>query len=57
MRWAGHVARMEEIRNAYEIWLENLKRKDHSEDTCVDRKIILEWMLGKQGEKMWIGFI
>jgi hypothetical protein len=57
MRGAGHVARMEEIRNAYEIWLQNLKRKDHSEDTCVDRKIILEWMLGKQGEKMWIGFI
>jgi hypothetical protein len=29
----------------------NLKGRDHSEDKCVDVKIILEWILGKQGGK------
>jgi hypothetical protein len=27
--------------------LENLKGRDHSENLGVDRKIILEWILGK----------
>jgi hypothetical protein len=30
-----------------EFWSENLKGGDHLEDLCVDRRIILEWMLGK----------
>jgi len=29
------------------FWLENLKERDHAEDLDVDRKIILEWILGK----------
>jgi hypothetical protein len=37
------------------IWLENLKGRDHSEDLGVDGKIILEWILGEQGEKVWTG--
>jgi hypothetical protein len=31
------------------FWSENLKGKDHSEDLGEDRKIILEWLLGKIG--------
>jgi hypothetical protein len=31
------------------FWLENLKGRDHLEGLSVDRKIILEWMLGKWG--------
>jgi hypothetical protein len=31
------------------FWLENLKGKDDSEDT--------EWFFGKEGGKMWTGFI
>jgi hypothetical protein len=50
MRWEGHVARMGEMRNSYEIQSENLKTRDHSEDVGVDGKIILEWILGK-----WVG--
>jgi hypothetical protein len=38
---------MEEMRNAYKILLENLKRRDNSKDLDVDRKIILEWILGE----------
>jgi len=29
------------------FWLENLKGRDHLEDTGVDGKIILEWVLRK----------
>jgi len=32
-----------------EFWLGNLKGRDYSEDLLVDMKIILEWILWKQG--------
>jgi hypothetical protein len=48
MRWAGQVARMRGMRNAYiELLSENLKGREHSEDVEVGGKIILEWILGK----------
>jgi len=28
-------------------------REEHSEGLCVDRRIILEWILGKQCGKVW----
>jgi hypothetical protein len=37
--------------------LVNLKERDHSEDLGVDGKIILECIIGKQGGKVWSGFI
>jgi hypothetical protein len=30
-----------------EIWSDNLKRRDHSEDIGIDGRILLEWILGK----------
>jgi hypothetical protein len=41
MRWAGHLACMEEIKSSYTI----LKGKNHSEDLGVDGRIILKWTL------------
>jgi len=41
----GYVVRMGEIKMRTIFWLKNLKGADHSEG--VDRKIILEWILGK----------
>jgi hypothetical protein len=37
--------------------LENLKVRDHLEDLGVDGKIILEWILGKYGERVWNRFV
>jgi len=48
MRWARHVARVGEVRNAFKFW---------SEDPGVDVKTTLEWILGKQCGKEWIGLI
>jgi len=43
MRWARHVARMEERREeAYTVfWWGNLREKDHSEHAGVNERIIL----------------
>jgi hypothetical protein len=40
MTLAGHIACMGNMRNAYNIWLEILKGRDHSEDLGVDGRII-----------------
>jgi hypothetical protein len=48
---------MEQTRNAYNILLENLKGRDHSEELGVDGKIILGWISGKQIAKMWTGCV
>jgi hypothetical protein len=41
-----------------QFWSENLKGRDHLEELQdVDRKIILERILGKSGGKEWTGFI
>jgi hypothetical protein len=49
MGWAGHVVRMGEMRNEYNISVVNLKRRDHSKDLGVDGRIIFKLILGKQG--------
>jgi hypothetical protein len=45
MRWAGHVARMGEQRNAYRILVGNPEGKDHWEDQDVGGWTILKWIL------------
>jgi len=37
--------------------VENLKERDHSEDLGVNGNMTLQWILGKQGGKVWTGFI
>jgi hypothetical protein len=37
--------------------MENLKGRDHFEDMGIDGKIILGWVLQKEGGKMVTGFI
>jgi hypothetical protein len=57
MRWTGQVARMVEVKKHTKFCPENMKGKDHSEDLGVDWKIILEWILEKQGGNLWTGSI
>jgi hypothetical protein len=48
MRWAGHVARMVEKRNAYMhigYWWAYQKERDHWEDQDVGGWTILKWIL------------
>jgi len=48
VRWAGNVARPGETRNAYKILVG---------DPGIDEGIILEWVLGKLGRKVWTVFV
>jgi len=45
------------MRNAYKIWSENLKVRDHFEYLGIGGRIILEWILEKHDQKLWTGFM
>jgi hypothetical protein len=47
MRWAGHVARMGEGRDAYRVLVGRPEGRSHLEDPGVDGRIILKWMFKK----------
>ena len=55
MRWAGHVARMGEIRGVYRVWLGNLRETDHLGDPGLDGRIILRWSFRKWDVGVWTG--
>jgi hypothetical protein len=57
MKWAGHVAIMRKMRNECKLLVGKPEGKNHSKDLSVDGKIILEWISGKQGGKLWTGSI
>jgi hypothetical protein len=45
------------LRNAFATVVGKLKGRDHAGNLDVDGRIILEWILGKEGGKLWTGFI
>ena len=47
MRWAGHVARMEEGRGVHKVSVGKPDGGDHWGDQDVDGRIILRWILRK----------
>jgi hypothetical protein len=57
IRWAGHVARMVEKRNACRILVGNQKERDHWEDEDVGGWAILKWILERSVGMVWIGSI
>jgi hypothetical protein len=46
---------MAEMRNAYNILVGKPEGKNHLEDLDVDRKMILEWIVGTWDVKVWTG--
>ena len=52
MRWAGHVARIEEGRGVHKVLVGNLRERDHSGDQDVDGRIILRGIF-----KQWEGVV
>jgi hypothetical protein len=53
MKW-GHVARMREMRNAQKVWLESRKGRDYSANADVNGRILVKWILEKQGLGLWM---
>jgi hypothetical protein len=47
VRWAGHIARMGEMRIEYKILVGKLGGRDQSEDLGVVARVTLEWILWK----------
>jgi hypothetical protein len=46
-----------QIYNTCKYLVRKLKRGNHSEDLVLDGRVISEWILGKQGGRLWVGFI
>jgi hypothetical protein len=45
------------MRNEYKIFVGKPEGRDHSNDPGVGERIILDWVSGKQGGKLWTEFI
>jgi hypothetical protein len=45
MRWAGHVARMEESMSAFQIYAVNLRNEAPRTGLGVDERTMLQWIL------------
>jgi hypothetical protein len=45
--WSGHISCMGEMRNAYIIFVRKPEGKRHLEDTVVDGRIVLKWIVEK----------
>jgi hypothetical protein len=39
------------------VWSEYANGRDYSEDLSIDERIILKWILGKYGGKLWTGCV
>jgi len=55
MRWAGHVARMGEMRGCIGPWWGNWRVRDHRGDLGVDGWIILGWISRRWDVGIWTG--
>jgi hypothetical protein len=56
MKWAGHVARVGEMRGAYRLLVGDLREKEPLQDLSLNRKIILKCIFITLN-KTWTGLI
>jgi len=52
VRWVGHIERMGRGKIYAKFWPENLRGVCHMEDLCEVRRIILRWILRKEGMRV-----
>jgi hypothetical protein len=57
MRWAGHVARIGDMRNACRVLVGKPQTRDHYEDPDIVGRVILRWILEKCDRVVWTGYI
>jgi hypothetical protein len=55
MRWAGHVASMGGVDMYTGLWWGNLRERDHLEESGVEGRIILRWILSNWDVGVWTG--
>jgi hypothetical protein len=53
---AGNTAHRGDMRNAYKIFVGKPEGKRPLGRPCISMRIILKWILNKQGMSMWTGF-
>jgi len=57
MRWAGHIARLGEMRGVYRVCCGNLRERYHLEGPGICRRIILRWIFRKWDGRTWTELI
>jgi hypothetical protein len=57
MMWVGYAACMGEMRNVYKILFRKSEGKRPLGRPRHRWRILLEWILGNQGDKLWTAFI
>jgi hypothetical protein len=56
MRWARHMAHMDEGRNVYRVLVGKPEGKNHLKDQEVDGRMGSKWILGRLVGGVWNGF-
>jgi hypothetical protein len=57
MSLAGNVALWGRGEVLPGFWWENLRKRDHLEELCIDGRIILKWIFKKWDHRAWTGLI
>jgi hypothetical protein len=57
MYWEDHTKRISEMKNAYQIVMENPKAKRMLRKLIGENAIILKWVSKLQALRVWTGFI
>jgi len=55
IRWAGHVARMGEVKGVYRVLVRKPRERDHLGDLGVDGWIIFGWISRRWDVGIWTG--
>jgi hypothetical protein len=55
LRWAGHVASVEDRRHAYRVVWWRSCGNNHLQDLDIDGRKMLKWVLKNWGGEAWIG--